>query len=194
MIPPTLVACLEEPSAKMMLESILPRLLPSDWQNRFIVFEGKKDMLDRLEMRIRAWCTPNSRFLVLCDQDGDNCRQLKTKLLAILGKTGKARDCKARIACHELENFYLGDLQAVEEGLGIPGLSKMSAKRKYRDPDALANAPDLLGKLLGERYRKCEGSRSIAPHLDLTGTNLSASFRMLVSAICELSGGTAPVC
>ena len=192
MNPPTLVFCLEEPSAKVMLESILPRLLPSDFQLQFMVFEGKPDLLNRLEMRIRAWCRPNSRFLVLCDQDGDDCLRLKARLLAILRKTGKGRDCKARIACHELENFFLGDLGAIEEGLGRPGLSKLSAKRRYRDPDALANAPDQLGKILGERYRKCEGARSIAPHLDLTGVNSSTSFNMLVSAIRELAGMSKP--
>jgi len=192
MNPPTLVLCLEEPSAKEMLEGILPRLIPSHVQLQFMVFEGKMDLLDRLEMRIRVWCRPNSRFLVLCDQDGDDCRKLKARLLAILHKSGKERDCKARIACHELENFFLGDLAAIEEGLGRHGLSKLSTKRQYRDPDTLANAPDQLGKILGERYRKCEGARSIAPHLDLTGANSSTSFNMLVSAICELSGTPKP--
>lgn len=189
----TLVFCLEEPSAKAMLERILPRLVPESTA-QFIVFEGKRDLLDRLEMRIRHWRAPGSRFLVLCDQDGDDCRQLKARLLAILRKTGKAVDCKVRIACHELENYYLGDLRAVEMGLHLPGLSKLSGKRKFRTPDILANAPEQLGKLLGERYRKCEGSRAIAPHLDLTGMSLSTSFNMLVSAIRELAEGHCSTC
>ncbi len=38
-----LVFLLEEPSARAMLEGLLPRLLPDGLPIRFIVFEGKKE-------------------------------------------------------------------------------------------------------------------------------------------------------
>lgn len=41
-----LVFCLEEPSARAMLEEVVPRLFP-DIQCRYIVFEGKQDLHKR---------------------------------------------------------------------------------------------------------------------------------------------------
>lgn len=45
----TVVFCLEEPSARAMLEGVIPRLFP-DVQFRFVVFEGKQDLHKRLVM------------------------------------------------------------------------------------------------------------------------------------------------
>lgn len=38
-----LVFLLEEPSAKIMLEGVLPRVLPPEVDVHYIVFEGKQD-------------------------------------------------------------------------------------------------------------------------------------------------------
>ena len=64
MISPTLVCCLEELSAREMLAGVLVRILPTNWNVQYIVFEGKQDLLGRLQMRIRGWQLPNSFFLV----------------------------------------------------------------------------------------------------------------------------------
>ncbi len=183
---PTLVCCLEERSAREMLEGVLPRVLPDGWGKQFIVFEGKRDLLKRLEMRVRVWNVPNSRFLILCDQDADNCKRLKNQIAMLLLTTGKT--AKIRIACHELENFYLGDLPAVENGLGCAGIAKLSSKAQYRQPDTIPNAPQILKRISSFTYQKCSGSRLIASHLDIEGKNRSASFNALLSAIRELTG------
>ena len=44
MIAPTLVCCLEEPSAREMLAGVLARILPTGWNVQYIVFEGKRDI------------------------------------------------------------------------------------------------------------------------------------------------------
>ena len=191
MTSPTLVCCLEERSAREMLAGVLPRVLPEGWCMQFIVFEGKRDLLSRLEMRVRGWNVPNSRFLILCDQDADNCKHLKNQIAMLLLTTGKT--AKIRIACHELENFYLGDLSAVENGLGCAGIAKLSSKAQYRQPDAIANAPEILKKISSFTYQKCAGSRAIAPLLDIEGNNRSASFNALLSAIRELTGDTTSI-
>ncbi len=185
MTSPTLVCCLEEPSAREMLSGVLPRFLPDGWSVQFIVFEGKQDLLRRLEMRVRGWRLPDSRFLILCDQDANNCKHLKNQIAMLLLSTGKM--AKIRIACHELENFYLGDLVAVEKGLGCAGIAKLASKEKYRHPDSISNAPEVLKNLSRLSYQKCAGSRAIAPHLDLHGNNRSVSFNALLSAIRELT-------
>lgn len=185
MISPTLVCCLEELSVREMLAGVLARILPTNWNVQYIVFEGKQDLLGRLQMRIRGWQLPNSFFLVLCDQDAQDCKRLKSQIAMMLLATGKIT--KIRIACHELENFYLGDLVAVAKGLSCSSVAKQASKAIYRKPDLIANAPDQLKRITGNAYQKCSGSRAIAPYLDLSGGNRSNSFNALLSAIRELT-------
>ena len=85
-----------------------------------------------------------------------------------------------------MEAFYLGDLKAVETGLGIKGVARRQAEKKFRDPDRLG-APSLeLEKLTRQRYQKVSGSRAIAPHLDLEQSS-SRSFQHLILAMRRLA-------
>ena len=172
-------------SRREMLAGVLARILPTNWNVQYIVFEGKQDLLRRLQMRIRGWQLPNSFFLVLCDQDAQDCKCLKSQIAMMLLATGKTT--KIRIACHELENFYLGDLVAVAKGLSCSSVARLASKSIYRQPDLIANAPDQLKRITGNAYQKCSGSRAIAPYLDLSGGNRSNSFNALLSAIRELT-------
>ncbi len=74
----TLVFCLEEPSAKAMLEGIIPRLYP-DVEVRYIVFEGKQDLHKQLVRRLRYW-QGDAQFVVMRDQDSGNCLIIKEQL------------------------------------------------------------------------------------------------------------------
>lgn len=181
-----LLCCLEERSARLMLDAVLDRLLPSHWQRRYIIFEGKNDLLKRIAGRVRGWRTPGTAVLVLCDQDAQDCRALKAVLSRHIADTGRTLPVKIRIACHELENFYFGDLAAVESGLRVAGLSRLAFKNPYRRPDEMTNAPEQLRKITGNAYQKCSGSQAIAPFMNLDGANKSTSFNALVSAIREL--------
>lgn len=181
----TLVFLLEEPSAKAMLEGVLPRLLPREIKVQFIVFEGKQDLHRQLVKRMRGWQKPLTRFIVLRDQDSGDCRAIRSELRALCDQAGRP-DALVRIACRELESFYLGDLRAVEAGLSLPGLSGQQGKRKFRTPDTLANAAEELKKLTAGRYQKLAGSRVIGPHLDLRGNNRSHSFNTLLAGLRRL--------
>ncbi len=178
-----LVFFLEEPSAREMLKGLLPKFLPEEIYTRFVVFEGKQDLEKRLPKRLRAWRQPDSLFLVLRDQDGGNCIDIKSSLVVKCADAGHPRTL-VRIACHELETFYLGDLQAVAASIGPKSLAKMQNKAKYRDPDHLRN-PMLELKKIAPSYQKISGSRAIGPHLD-QATNRSRSFSNLVSGINKL--------
>ncbi len=59
-----LVFMLEEPSARAMLQGLLPRLLPDEVTYRCVVFEGKQDLEKNLVRRIRGYSVPNSTFIV----------------------------------------------------------------------------------------------------------------------------------
>lgn len=178
----TLVFLLEEPSARAMLQAVLPRVLPPQVTVQYMVFEGKQDLHKRLALRLRHWRAPDSRFVVLRDQDSDDCRQVRAELLRLCAEGGRS-DALVRVACHELESFYLGDLAAVEQGLGVPGLGVQQDRRKFRAPDALANASEELGKLTQQRYQKLSGSRAIAGHLRVDGGNRSRSFNALLEGV-----------
>lgn len=73
---------------------------------------------------------PDSVFLVMRDQDRADCRDVKARLQDLVRATGKQDKTLIRIACHELESFYLGDLEAVEKSrLGMRGLPTDSARK-----------------------------------------------------------------
>jgi hypothetical protein len=152
---------------------------------RFIVFEGKQDLEKRMPKKLRGYLNPRARFIVMRDQDQGDCRRIKRSLAALCPVSHRPRTI-IRIACHELESFYLGDLQAVESGLGVSGLAGKQNKAKFRDPDHLSSPSRELEKLTGKRYQKIAGSRAIAPHLDLRAPR-SRSFRHLLQAVRSAS-------
>ena len=111
-------------------------------------------------------------------------RTIKQQLLQKIINSGKKDVSIVRIACHELENFYLGDLKAVESGMRLSTPSQ--SKSKYRIADNLANAKQELKKITQNKYQPVSGSRAIAPFLKLDGTNKSSSFGFLLSGIGQL--------
>jgi hypothetical protein len=177
-----LVFFLEEESSKALLEQIVPLLVPkSQFYSRYVVFEGKQDLDSQLLKKLRGYLNPHARFLVMRDQDAADCRKVKRNLAAICARAGRPQTV-IRIACRELEAFYLGDLAAVEIGLGISGLANKQHKAKFRDPDRLSCPSLELGKLTAYRYQKVAGSRAIGPYLNLN-TPRSRSFYHLIQAI-----------
>lgn len=181
-----LVFLLEEPSARAMLENVLPRMLPDDIAFRYIVFEGKQDLMNQMARRIRGYLNPDARFVVLRDQDSaPDCRIVKDDLLRLVHNSGKAEQTVVRIACRELEAFYLADLAAVGLAFGLPKLAREQNRQKFRAPDYLGSPSRELHLLTKGRYQKVGGSREIATHLALDNER-SESFKHLISAIRRL--------
>lgn len=180
---------LEEKSAKEMLEGLLPKILPTDATLQFVVFEGKQDLEKQLPIKLRAWRDPAAiRFIVLRDQDSGDCKTIKQGLVATCVKAGKPNSL-VRIACHELEAFYLGDLDAVAQATGLTNLGRQQQKTKFRDPDKLIRPSQELKKLVPE-YQKVAGSRAIGRCLTISN-NKSQSFNALVAGIQKLIGKAA---
>jgi len=179
-----LIFFLEEPSAEEMLKAVLPKLLPDHVHAEFKVFEGKQDLEKGLPRILRAWRVPDCTFVVIRDQDSGDCHAVKQKLTAIC-QAARREDVLIRVACRELESFYLGDLAAVEKGFGIAGLARRQNSRKYRDPDRLGSPSRELERLTSGLYQKIAGSRAIAPHLSIK-SNASHSFRILMAGIRKL--------
>jgi hypothetical protein len=178
---------LEEESAKALLEHLFPLLIPQGSQihPRFIVFDGKQDLEKQLPGKLRGYLNPHARFIVLRDQDGGDCKKVKKRLTDLCPSSHRPRT-KVRIACHELESFYLGDLRAVEAAMGTRGLAAKHKEAKFRDPDRLSSPARELETLTGNRYQKVAGSRAIAPHLELRAPR-SKSFDHLLQAVRSAS-------
>ena len=180
----TIVFCLEEPSAREMLKGVLPNILPDTIHPHYIVFKGKQDMEKQLKKRIRGWCQPNTQFVVMRDQDSADCRDVKEKLVGLCRDAGQP-DALVRVACHELESFYLGDLAAVEKGLNVSNIARRQNSSKFRDPDHLVNPDKEMERITANKYQKVSGSRAIGPHLQLND-NRSKSFMALITGIKQL--------
>ncbi|MBV7568562.1 DUF4276 family protein [Pseudomonas sp. PDM27] len=181
-----LVFLLEERSAKVMLESFLPRILDEQIEFKLIAFEGKQDLEKRMTMRMQGYLNTDARFIVMRDQDSDpDCKALKARLLGKCQDSGKANHALVRIACRELETFYLADLQAVETALGVKGIRSKQQSAKFRNPDYLGSPSHELKVLSKFRYEKISGSREIGRYLQVDNGR-SASFRNLVEGIKRL--------
>lgn len=178
-----LVFLLEEASAKAMLESLLPRLLDPGIATKLIPFEGKSDLEKQMVKRIKGYINPHARFIVMRDQDSvPDCSVLKNALLAKCIESGRQPVPLVRIACRELESFYLADLAAVETAMDIKGLVKQQGKSKFRSPDYLSSPSKELATLTRQRYQKVSDSRIIGQYLDVNNQR-SASFKNLIAGI-----------
>ena len=181
-----IVFLLEEPSAARFLEGFLPRWKPG-LDFLCISHQGKSDLEKSIPRKLRAWQDPQARFVVLRDNDGQDCRQLKGRLRKLCDQSGRNR-VLVRIACQELEAWYLGDLQSVGQAYEHPELAKEQAKSKFREPDKLGSPSRELVKLVPS-YRKLLGSKALGTSFDLTiHNNRSHSFRTFFQGLEKLMG------
>ena len=178
------VFLLEEPSAEDFLRGLLPLWLPSGMTPHFLVFEGKQDLERQLTRRLKGWMRPHSRFVVLRDQDSGDCRLIKQHLRSLCEASGKA-EAIVRIACRELESFFIWDWHAVADAFAKPNLAANARKSKYRVPDAIGSPSGELQRAL-PTYQKRDGARRIAPLL-MPDRNRSASFQALYRSLLQLS-------
>lgn len=174
-----LVFFLEEESAKCLIQALMPRLIQTGCPVRYVTFEGKQDLERQLERKLRAYMNPEARFIVLRDKDSSNCLDVKNSLQAICARAGKPQ-ATIRIACHEIESWYLADMEALGRAYA-KDLTHLQAHRKFRNPDELGNPVQELKRLIPE-YQKIDGSRRIGKHLDI-GNTRSRSFFHLTRAI-----------
>ncbi len=177
----TLVFLLEERSTKVLLDELLPRILPEGVSFLTIPHEGKSDLQLSIPKKLAAWNVPDTRFVIVQDQDSNDCKELKQELSRLCEPYHKP--VLIRIACHEMEAWYFGDLEAVTEAYG-KNLTLLAGKRKYREPDLIENPKRELRKLVPQ-HEQIAGARRIAPFMN-PEKNRSTSFQMLLTGIKKL--------
>lgn len=176
----------EEDSMRNFLAAILPRILPAAYRLGESCFvrshEGKTDLKKSIRDKVRRYQNyPRPvKLLVIMDQNGGDCRALKAQLMQLVRRENAELPLLVRIACRELENWYLGDLPAVERLYPQSKAGRFKNRAKFRTPDKL-NGADEMGKLSKE-FRKGDCARRIGKHMTLRD-NRSASFRCFVSGV-----------
>jgi hypothetical protein len=173
-----LIFFLEERSMKELLDGILPRILPNGITFKTIPHEGKSDLEHSLPIKLRAWNEPDTSFIVVHDQDSNNCIELKKKLHDLCAGFGKR--VLIRIPCHELEAWYWGDLDAVSMAFN-KDLRLLKNKRKYKNPDAINN-PKLELKRYLPNMGQIDGAKRISQYMDID-KNTSYSFRIFIQGV-----------
>ncbi len=164
---------------KTLLDGLLPRLFPClDFQ--CVPHEGKQDLEKSLRIKLRGWREPGVNFVVLRDNDGGDCRALKERLRELCGRNGRP-DTLVRIACEELEAWYLGDPDALADAYGEDSLRGIGARARFRDPDTVAKPSTAVCELVPQ-FQKTDGARRMAEHLSRE-RNRSASFQALMQGI-----------
>lgn len=192
----------EEPSMEAFLRALLPRLLPQDRTFEVHSFQGKSDLLGKLEARLRgyaAWLPGDWRIVVVVDRDNEDCRVLKRQLETMARRAGLRTRTRAgnapwqlvnRIAIEELEAWYFGDWEAVR--FAFPRAAANVPRRQgFRNPDGIAGGTWEAFERVMQAYgyfesglRKIEVARAIGANVD-PARSTSGSFRAFSDAIAE---------
>jgi len=180
---------LEEESMRAFLQEFLPRLLGSDVHAlldiHFHVHQGKRDLMQSLPKKIRAYSSfpSNTIFVVLHDQDSSDCKKLKAEISSLF--VGTEIPYLVRISCRELENWYLGSIRDFATLNPRLNISSLQGKAKYRDPDSLAGweeAQKLLGEASNNYLSKVRLASEFGKIINMENNN-SNSFNAFVNGI-----------
>jgi len=178
-----IIFLVEERSMKELLEILLPKILPDNMANFLIIpHNGKGDLAASIPRKLQAWQNLDDKFVIVHDQDSNDCKKLKEGLLALCEK--RKNDCLVRIVCRELEAWYFGDLNAVSLAYD-KNLTSLAFKKKYRDPDKIGNAKKELRDLI-PMHQQISGAKLIAQHMDID-KNTSASFNVFISGVKKIA-------
>jgi hypothetical protein len=165
------------------LNTILPKIVPPNLPFLCIPHEGKSHLRKSIPIKLCGWREPGVHFVIVHDKDSGDCFKLKEELVAI-SKECKRSDTLVRIACAELESWFLGDLRAIEKAFTID-LGSIKNKAKFRKPDKLTNAKEELKKLI-PAYQQISGAKKISAYMDID-RNQSHSFNVFISGIKKIT-------
>lgn len=188
-----LVFLVEEPSMADLLDRLLPRLFP-DLEFRCVPHEGKSDLENRLVRKLRNWRTPGVRFVVMRDQNGEDCHAVKAQLSALCEDGGRP-DSLVRVVCRELEAWYVGDVEALAATFprAARRIRARMAKRRFDRPDDVVQPAAALAEFI-PAFQKRFAARRMGKLL--SWRNRSRSYQVFLAGVerlrSELAAGNAP--
>lgn len=184
------------------LRSFLLAVLPAPHSFEVHAFQGKSDLLNKLEARLRgyaSWLPANWKIVVVVDRDDDDCLVLKQQLESVAQQTGlRSRTATGhpswqlvnRIAIEELESWFFGDWPAVQQAYPrVP--STIPNRAAFRNPDAIRGGTwEAFERVMRQHgyflggLEKIKAARAIGGHIDPLRSR-SASFRTFHHALLE---------
>ncbi len=186
----------EEPSAEVALEGLLPGLLPDGVSWRIINMQCKSKLLALLPQRLAGYSNMlkagmDKRVVILIDRDDEDCKKLKKQLEKIAKDAGLATkkhplkgrwQVVTRIACEELEAWFLGDPEAICQAYPkIP--AGYITGQKYRAPDEIKGGTWEAAEHLLQKHGYFKGglgkisfAQTVSPLLDESRSH-SPSFK-----------------
>lgn len=182
-----IIFLLEEPSMRALLNDWLPRLFPGwvDGQHfQCVPHEGKSDLERSIPIKLAKWRIPGDRFVVVRDNDGANCINLKAKLKALCAQAGRP-ETLVRLVCQELESWYIGDLAALATAFAAGKVDTPAHRKRFADADSWLK-PSVEVKRLVPGFQKNSGARAMAQHLSVHGGR-SHSARVFVDGVRRLA-------
>ncbi len=178
-----LIFLLEEPSMKILLDGLLPRLFPG-WRQghhfQCVPHDGKSDLERSLRTKLRAWRVPGDRFVVVRDNDGGDCLALKARLAQLCAELGRP-ETLVRLVCQELESWYIADLGALASAFPGCKLDTPGLRKRFAQPDTWNKPSAELERLIPE-FQKRSGARLMAESLREDG-NRSPSFHAFINGV-----------
>jgi hypothetical protein len=187
-MPGKIVFLLEEPSVKVFLDGLLPRLFPGRIEGRdfqCIPHEGKSDLDKSIPRKLSAWREPGVRFVIVRDNDNADCLKVKSGLQAQCEQSGRG-DTLIRLVCQELESWYLGDLEVLDRAFASR-LDTHRYKKRFANPDALKKPSAEIERLIPD-FQKRSGARIMGQYLNLQSQeNRSRSFQVFVARARNLA-------
>ncbi len=192
----------EEQSSEAFLNCVLPRILTGEQTFQIHVYQGKNDLLRKLEGRLRGyskWLPDNARIVVLLDRDASDCKILKQKMETAATASGMATKTTSadglwrianRIAIEELEAWFFGEWASVKTA--YPNVAaNVVGKAAYRQSDHVAGGTWEAFERVLQKYgyfngglRKVEAATAVGRHFD-PNLCLSPSFVSFKNAIIE---------
>ena len=187
---------IEEASAEIVLNEIIPRIMGDNTTFKIHDFRGKSNLIKNLLNRMKGYSNiikhqEDLRIVILIDKDSQNCQELKQKLEEIAIESGLTIPSTSnnfqvlnRIVVEELEAWFFGDINALREAYPkVP--ESLTKRRSYRIPDEIKGGTwEALERILSTAgyyekgfMPKTEVARNIAPFMN-PELNSSKSFQV----------------
>lgn len=202
-----IVFLVEELSAEAALLNIVPKILGTSASFEIHPYQCKNDLLSKLPQVMRGyakWLPRDWRIVVLVDEDRSNCIALKERMDRAADAAGLITRTKAssinnharfqvlnRIAIEELEAWFFGDVQALNQA--YPKTPEtLGHKSRYKDPDSIKGGKweSMERELKRSGYfigglRKIEAAKTISAYMEPDKNN-SKSFQVFRDGLREM--------
>jgi len=170
-----IIFLVEDYSMRKFLEGILPRLGFEEHLFEIKHHRGKEDLISHLNQIIPTLSKRAQQIIVIIDRDKQDCVALKNNIKEKM--VWCSCEHKIRIACYELEAWFLGDMKAIAKCSHRFKARFFQGKKKFRDVDNIEKPSRVIEEIVPdwkERYSsKPQFAKEIAHFISLERQRIS---------------------